>query len=70
MSEEADLASIGGERTGLTRVQGAAEGRPWKVKAYRRHGPFARRLHREVLPAGVEPETRMLDLLDDVAARD
>ncbi len=48
-------------------VEGAAEGRPWKVKAYRKHGPFVRRLHREVLPRGVEPEARMRELLDQYA---
>ena len=48
-------------------VEGAAEGRPWKVKAYRKHGPFVRRLHREVLPSGVEPEGRMRELLDELA---
>jgi len=50
-------------------VEGAAEGRPWKVRAYRRHGPFVRRLHREVLLAGDGPETRKLELLDDHAPR-
>ncbi len=48
-------------------VDGAAAGRPWKVKAYRRHGPFNRRLHAEVLPRGVEPESRMRELLDEFA---
>jgi hypothetical protein len=48
-------------------IDAAAEGRPWKVKAYRRHGPFARRIHSERLPAGVEPEERMAQLLDQFA---
>ncbi len=45
----------------------AAEGRPWKIKAYRRHGPFVRRLHSEVLPHGEEPEERMLDVFHQFA---
>ena len=48
-------------------VEGAAEGRPWKVKAYRKHGPFVRRLHREVLLSGVEPGARMRKRLDQYA---
>ncbi len=48
-------------------VEGAAEGRPWKAKAYRKHGPLVRRLHREVLLSGVEPEARMRELLDQYA---
>ena len=48
-------------------IEVAAEGRPWKVKVYRRHGPFNRRLHQEVLPRGVEPEARMRELLDQYA---
>jgi len=50
-------------------VEGAAQGRPWKVRTYRRYGPFVRRLHRELLPAGAEPGTRMLELLDHHAPR-
>lgn len=42
----------------------AAEGRPWKVKVYRRRRFLIHRLHAEVLPRGVEPEARMLELLD------
>ena len=45
-------------------VELAAEGRPWKVKVYRRRRFFIQRLHAEVLPRGVEPEARMLELLD------
>lgn len=45
-------------------VEGAAEGRPWKVKVYRRRRFLIHRLHSEVLPRGVEPEARMLELLD------
>ena len=50
------------EEADLPRVWGERTG-PSEVEA-------PDELHREVLPAGVEPETRMLDLLDDVAARD
>lgn len=45
-------------------VELAAEGRPWKVKVYRRRRFLIQRLHAEVLPRGVEPEARMLELLD------
>ena len=48
-------------------IDTAAEGRPWKVKAYRQHGPFPRRIHSERLPPGVEPEQRMTQLLDQFA---
>lgn len=48
-------------------IEGAARGRPWKVKAYRTDGWIIRRLSHEVLPAGVEPEARMQELLDELA---
>jgi hypothetical protein len=50
-----------------TFVEAAATGRPWKVKAYRLGGPFPRRIHPERLPEGVEPEERMVELLDELA---
>ena len=47
---------------------GAAQGRPWKVKVYRLSGPFPRRLHAEVLPPEVtDPLPRMRELLDEYA---
>lgn len=45
-------------------LHSAAEHRPWKVKVYRLRGPFPRRIHSEVLPPGVEPDERMLELLE------
>jgi hypothetical protein len=48
-------------------VDGAAEGRPWKVKVYRMRRFPVQRLHSEVLPRGVEPEDRMRGLLDQFA---
>ena len=47
----------------------AAEGRPWKVKAYRKHRAFFRKIHSERLPPGVEPEQRMAQLLDELAPK-
>ncbi|MCE1180210.1 MAG: hypothetical protein LWW86_14455 [Micrococcales bacterium] len=47
-------------------LETAAEGRPWKVKAYRRRGLFVVRLHSEVLPTGVEPEERMCEVLAEL----
>jgi hypothetical protein len=49
-------------------LEGAAQGRPWKVKVYRLRGPFPRRLHAEVLPPQVtDPLPRMRELLDAYA---
>lgn len=48
-------------------LQAAADGRPWKVKAYRMRKFPVQRLHSEVLPRGVEPEARMRELLDELA---
>lgn len=46
-------------------LEGAAENRPWKVKVYRYRGPFARRIHSEVLLRDVQdPEPRMRSLLE------
>lgn len=45
-------------------VDVAADGRPWKVKAYRRRRLVIQRLHQEILPPGVQPEERMRQLLD------
>lgn len=45
-------------------LHSAAEHRPWKVKVYRLRGPFPRRIHSEVLPRGVEPDARLLELLE------
>jgi hypothetical protein len=39
------------------------------VKVYRVRKFPVQRLHSEVLPRGVEPETRMRELLDEYAAR-
>ena len=50
-----------------TFLEAAATERPWKVKAYRLGGPFPRRSHPERLPEGVEPEERMVELLDEDA---
>jgi hypothetical protein len=47
-------------------LEAIAGDRPWKVKVYDRGGILIRRLHREVLP-GVDPEPRMLELLDQYA---
>ncbi len=47
-------------------IDGAAENRPWKIKAYRLHGPLARRIHSEVLPSGTEPEGRMHEVLAEL----
>lgn len=44
-----------------------ARGRPWKVAVYRDRRVLPKRLHREVLPRGVEPEARMLELLEQHA---
>ncbi|WP_404385818.1 hypothetical protein LL946_06115 [Knoellia locipacati] len=44
-------------------VDVAADGRPWKVKAYRRRRFVIQRLHKEVLPRGVQPEERMREVL-------
>ncbi len=48
-------------------LQAAADGRPWKVKAYRMRKFPVQRLHSEVLPRGVEPEARTRELLDELA---
>ena len=45
-------------------LRSTAEHRQWKVKVYRLRGPFPRRIHSEVLPHGVEPEARMLEVLE------
>jgi hypothetical protein len=50
-------------------LEAIAGERPWKVKVYDRSGILLRRLHREVLPAGVAPEARMVELLDEYAPR-
>ncbi|MEO7269099.1 MAG: hypothetical protein ABIW49_07825 [Knoellia sp.] len=46
-------------------VDVAADGRPWKVRVYRRGRLLIRRLHKEVLPAGVAPEVRMRELVGE-----
>lgn len=48
-------------------VDVAADGRPWKVRVYRRGRFLIRRLHKEVLPAGAAPDVRMRVLLDEFA---
>lgn len=46
-------------------LEGAAEDRAWKVKVYRYRGPFARRIHSEVLPLDVQdPDPKMRLLLE------
>ena len=50
-------------------LEAIAGERPWKVKVYERGGIVLRRLHREVLPTGVDPEARMVELLDEYAPR-
>jgi hypothetical protein len=46
-------------------VDVAADGRPWKVRVYRRGRLLIRRLHKEVLPEGVAPEVRMTELVGE-----